>query len=201
MDKERLRNLPQEILHSGFLYTLACLALAIVLLVWKEASFWGVYITAGAMLSCFGIWKIWKYFVIDGPDEGMEHQMFAQGAILLLAGILMVAFRDKVHNLLPLIMASALLFVACLRAQAAIDLCRRAHTLWYLALAFAGLTALAGLTLLIFEISTHAAVIMLGIALLLEALCDLYCRLVFRRLEKYAKKEAEKGTQEAAPEA
>jgi len=197
MNKEHLRNWPREVVHSGFLYTLVCFALSIVLLIWKEASFWGVYITAGLMLACLGGWKIWKYFVIDSADEGMEHQMFAQGSILVFAGILMIAYRDQVSGLLPVIISAALLFVACLRAQAAIDLYRRQHTLWYLPLAFTGILAILGLVLLIFSIETHAAVIILGAALLAEAICDTYCRIVFRRLAKFAKEKAPEAAAQA----
>ena len=134
--RDRL-NLPLELVERGFLYTLACLALGIALAFWPEASVGISYTLASAGIIVLGLWRIWKYLVIDEYDEGMEHQELASGLILAAGGILLLVLRGELAVLLPRIVGMVLLVLAAIRVQAAVDLKRMGDKVWYIPLAAA----------------------------------------------------------------
>lgn len=195
--KSRL-NLPLELVQRGFLYTLAALAMGVALAFWPLESVGVSYTLAAAGIMLLGLWRLWKYFVVDDAAEGMEHQEFASGLILVAGGILLLVYRARLADLLPVIIGLVLLVLAAIRAQAAIDLKRLGARLWVMPLVLACLHLAGGLVVLIFPLEKQVSLTILGALLLAEALCDLWCRLMMRHLEKKrAEAKPEAGEQKA----
>ncbi len=183
--KSLIRNLPLEAVERGFLYTLGVFVLGIVLLIWPGKSVWFVYCTAAVAMILLGAWRIRKYFAVDSAEEGREHQVFAQGLVLAIGGILLLVYMQRMAEWIPVLAGAAMLFIAAIRVQAAVDVKRLGFGLWYIPLCTAIATAVCGATVLVFHIQQDANMIMLGALLVLEALCDLTCRLVIRSFEKH----------------
>ena len=182
--RKELLNLPLELVQRGFLYTLACLALGIALAFWPGASVEISYTLAAVGIIVLGVWRIWKYFVIDEYEEGLEHQELASGLILLAGGIMLLVFRGEVETMLPTIIGMVLMVLTAIRVQAAVDLKRMGDRVWYIPLAMAVLHLAGSLVVLIAGLEKNAFLTVLGALLLAEALCDLWCRLRIRRFEK-----------------
>ncbi len=191
--RKELLNLPLELVQRGFLYTLASLALGAALAFWPGTSVGVSYTLAAVGIIVLGIWRIWKYLVIDEYEEGREHQELASGLILLAGGIMLLVFRSELANMLPTIIGMVLLVLAAIRVQAAVDLKRMGDRFWYIPLAMAVLHLAGSLVVLIAAMEKNVCLTVLGALLLAEALCDLWCRLRMRHFEK-RKAEAAAGT-------
>lgn len=197
--RKDLLNLPLELVQRGFLYTLACLALGIALAFWPGASVEISYTLAAVGIILLGIWRIWKYFVIDEYDEGREHQELASGLILLAGGILLLVFRGEVKAMLPVILGMVLMVFTAIRVQAAVDLKRMGDKVWWIPLVMAVLHLAGGLVVLMASLERDVVLTILGALLMAESLCDLWCRLRVRHFEKARTEAADKaatGTEE-----
>ncbi len=182
--KERIRNLPREAVQRGYLYTLLALVLGVVLLISPDKSVWFVYGTAAGGLILLGLWRVWKYFRIDDTEEGKEHQVLSQGLVLAMGGILLFIYMHRTAELLPVIVGAVMLFIAAIRTQAAVDLKRAGARPWFAPLIAAGLFALCGVLVLAIGFEQHVFMIMLGVVLVAEAVCDFLCRLLDGFLER-----------------
>ena len=188
--RKELLNLPLELVQRGFLYTLACLALGIALAFWPGASVEISYTLAAVGIIALGVWRIWKYFVIDEYEEGREHQELASGLILLAGGILLLVYRGLLVDMLPVIIGMVLLVLTAIRAQAAVDLKRMGDGVWYIPLVMSVLHLAGSLVVLLAGLEKEAYLTVLGALLIAEAVCDLWCRLRVRHFEKKKEKEA-----------
>ena len=158
---------------------------------WPQQSVWIVYRAAAAGLVLFGALRIVKYFR-DDVDESREHQVFAHGAMLAVAGILLMVYIAGMKDWLPVLVGSSLLLVACIRAQASLDLYRKHVRLWMLPLAVCGVEAVMALILLIFGVEIRIKLILAGVVLLLETAADIFSRICFSRAERKARSQEQK---------
>ena len=182
--KETIQSLPMRLVKAGYLYTLAMLALGIVLTFWPTESVWWVYRVSSVLLMAVGVVRIIKYFR-SNAEEAHEHMIFARGAILVLGGILLLIYRYALVDLVPVLVATVLLFVACIRTQAAFDLKCYRHRLWFVCTIVAGIQSLlALLSVLLVMPLISTVLIFCGVGLLLEGLADLYTRIVVGKLRK-----------------
>ena len=179
---DSVKSLPARFVKAGYLYTVTMFLLGVVLTFWPTESVWIVYRVSAVLLMALGAIRVFKYFR-STAHEAHEHLVFARGAILVLAGILLLIYRYALVDLVPVIVATVLLFVACVRTQAALDLKCFRHRLWFICLAAAGIQVLLGLLSVLLVMPLISTVLIFcGVGLLIEAFTDLYARIVTGRL-------------------
>ena len=185
----RLESTIALMVRRGFLYTLGIAILAVVLLVWPDQAVTVAYFAAAGIVILIGLWRVIRYFRED-PKEAREQQLLSGGALRVFLGVLMLLYNVDVRNSwLQAICGAALLVVGSIRLQAAFDLKRRSVETWMVPLSVAALSLILGIAALL--IPQSRAVLMLGIALCVEALTDLYCRFKFAAMEREARKTAQ----------
>ena len=193
--KDISKNLPKEILEQGYLYTLGVFVFGLILLIWGETSILIAWNIAAVLLLILGVLRVVKYFREDGPEEGHEHQVLAQGAVMAVFGVLAMVYFDKLGTLLPLLIAAVILIRSCFRLQAAVDLKRLLWTIWFVPLILAGVMVVCAILILTLDFNLNIVLLIFGILLLIEAAGDLLCRLMYEKLLRM--KNAEKKPCEA----
>ncbi len=185
----RLESTIALMVRRGFLYTLGIAILAVVLLVWPDQAVTVAYFAAAGIVILIGLWRVIRYFRED-PKEAREQQLLSGGALRVFLGVLMLLYNVDVRNSwLQAICGAALLVVGSIRLQAAFDMKRRSVETWMVPLSVAALSLILGIAALL--IPQSRAVLMLGIALCVEALTDLYCRFKFAAMDREARKTAQ----------
>lgn len=182
--------------HRGYLYTAVMALLGIVLLIWPKEAVSFAYFAAAIIIILLGMWRVVRYFRED-QDTAREKQLLTGGALRMILGALMLLYNTDVRSdWLQAICGAALLVIGSVRLQAAFDLRRRDHGNWYIPLSISVMSLVLGIVALL---SSQANVLlMLGIALCVDAVTDLYCRLSMSSYERQQRKEAQAAVLAAA---
>lgn len=137
---------------------------------------------AGGLLILFGIWRIAQFF---RGEVTMVGHTFSVGLIAMAGGIVIVLMPQAFFSLVPILIGFAMIACAMLQLEMALGLTRMKYPRWYLTLISSVLMLVLGVVILINPFSTSLLLLrFIGIAMLIEAICDLIDVIVFNKASR-----------------
>lgn len=136
----------------------------------------GIIITLGVVLSLHGIRSIVHYFRTDS-EKAAEENSLVKGLLFLLFG-LFCAFKSEwflaTFPILTVIYGIATLMTGISKVQWAIDMLRRKHKYWFIAIIGAVLTLVMSILIICNPFSSTAVLwTFIAVALIVEAVVDI----------------------------
>ena len=162
---------------------LLCL-LGLILMIYPEMSITVFYYALGAILLAYGIVKIIGYFSKDLYRLAFQFDL-AFGVLLVTVGLILLFHPAKVISLIHIILGIVIFSDSLFKIQIVIDSKRFGVSTWWLIAAFAVLTGIFGLLVMLnpFE-SASVIMILLGAALFLEGILSLSVALCAVKISK-----------------
>lgn len=147
--------------------------LGILLIIWPGQSQNVIFTILGCGLCIWGLIKIIIYFKED-VQTGMLSQSFSTGASLVVVGVVIIIFSEKIGGMMAIIFACILLFGAIYKIQMSFDLKKLKSENWFFPL-FGALISMV-LSILVFSNLFNTAnvlIIFIGISLIIEAILNM----------------------------
>lgn len=156
---------------TGYLVVSAALCvLGVLLMVFPEISAKALCYILGGVLAVYGIIKMVGYFSRDLYRLAFQYDL-ASGALITALGVIMLLVPDGVISVTHTVIGILILADGLFKIQIAIDAKRFGVQKWWLITAFAILTGISGLLLILHPFAgAEAAVILLGAGLLTEGI-------------------------------
>ena len=163
------------------------LVLGILMLVRPDASFTVICRGLGILAAIFGALRVLQYFIRTPQGVGQRYDL-AGGLFCLLIAALLILRAREVAAILSVIVGIFILIDSVFRLQVALDAHRTGVTAWGMMMILACISLLLGV-LLVFDTFRGQAVIsiIMGCALIYDALADLFTVFYVSRVVKGVK--------------
>ena len=172
-------------------------ALGICTFIWPEITSAAICSAMGAATIVFGIIKIITYFLREVKGVALNYD-FSTGALAVIAGLALLITRDKVVDLLQLVIGVYLVVDSVFKLQAALDAKRLGIPGWWLPLIVTAACLALGVVLIVRE-SGGLLMLLIGTALVADGLQNLLLA-VFSIAAAKALARREKAAGEPAPD-
>lgn len=178
------RKVIKTLFQHGFLYTVLCLIGGLLFTIWsKNATTYIVFALMG-LVAVYGIFCIVKYFLID-KQLGTQNALLFQGIIALEIDALGVAYYLGMRNIPLLLYLGTVFTISSMRLQCMADMFRRQVRIWYVFLIIFIFLLMLAVLPFVFSISIEILYLIMGIALLVEFVDDLFCRVIIKSMDQY----------------
>ena len=163
------------------------LVLGILMLVRPDASFTVICRGLGILAAIFGALRVLQYFIRTPQGVGQRYDL-AGGLFCLLIAALLILRAREVAAILSVIVGIFILIDSVFRLQVALDAHRTGVAAWGMMMILACISLLLGV-LLVFDTFRGQAVIsiIMGCALIYDALADLFTVFYVSRVVKGVK--------------
>ncbi len=159
-------------------------ALGAVFIIFPGTSLFVICKITGAVICIYGLIKILGYFTHDLYRLAFQFDL-AYGLLILLVGIMMLAFTDKATAFFGVVLGLIILTDALFKIQIAVDSKRFGMSKWWLIALFAAVTCIAGILLVINPgFSAELYMIFAGASLVCEGLLNLFVVIYAVKSEK-----------------
>ncbi|NCB51448.1 MAG: hypothetical protein EOM54_06145 [Clostridia bacterium] len=175
--------------------SLFLMALGIFTFIWPEITAGAICSAIGAASIVFGIIKILTYFMREIKGVALNYD-FSVGALAVIAGLILLISRDKLVDLLQIVIGIYLVVDSVFKLQTALDAKRLGVGGWWLSL-IVTVACLALGIVLIFKIGGDLLMVLIGAALIADGLQNLFL-VIFsavadRSLDRMKKSDASAG--------
>ncbi len=144
MEKEEIGKVKK----TGFLASAVYLLFGILLIVFPDKMQILVCVILGGVFLAVGIVKLILYFKKDKLEAAMAYDL-ALGIIFIVIGILILIFRNRVLQLLPVIFGIFLFISSLLKVQKSADIKRLGGSNWWVVLVFSIVSIVFALLLIL----------------------------------------------------
>ena len=162
------------------------LIFGLFLIIFPDISAQILTIIIGAILSGVGVFNIISYFM---NKNSSFRQGILSGVISTALGIAFIAQSESITNLTSIILGVFVIFEALTSCKRAIIMCRLEFDKWFVPMIIAVVAAVLGVLLLIFpSFFGEAIMIIVGIALVIEAVLGIWSIVFIIRLRSRVEK-------------
>ncbi len=169
----------------------ASVVLGLLLLLYPDTSGTILAVILALALAALGAMHILNYLFRRFPDD-LGRMDLVSGLLMGGRGVFLFFRPGVLIGFLPVVLGMLLLFGGAVKLQNAVDLARLRAPLWWVILVLAGLSAAAGVVVLLNPFATAELLLMfLGAALLIDGAFDIYTLITIHRRVKRFKKELE----------
>lgn len=182
--------------------SLFLMALGIITFIWPDITAATICSAIGAASVVFGIIKILTYFMREIKGVALNYD-FSVGALAVIAGLILLISRERVVDLLQIVIGIYLVVDSVFKLQTALDAKRLGVGGWWLSL-IVTIACLALGVVLIVKIGGDFLMILIGTALIADGLQNLFLVIfsaVAERALERMKKNAPPAGGGAVPEA
>lgn len=157
-----------------WLAAIATLVFGLLLLIHPQFLTDLIFNICGAALCIAGAFNIIRYFTRKDPYAGFNWEL-GLGLVLLTLGVILVAFKNALLSLLPLLFGLALLFGGIAKIQAAMNMRRMMYARWYFTMIAAAVSCVLGILIIVNPFGTMLTLLrVIGGALIIEAVEDIF---------------------------
>ena len=162
------------------------LIFGLFLIIFPDISAQILTIIIGAILSGVGVFNIISYFM---NKNSSFRQGILSGVISTALGIAFIAQSESITNVTSIILGVFVIFEALTSCKRAIIMCRLEFDKWFVPMIIAVVAAVLGVLLLIFpSFFGEAIMIIVGIALVIEAVLGIWSIVFIIRLRSRVEK-------------
>ena len=162
------------------------LIFGLFLIIFPDISAQILTIIIGAILSGVGVFNIISYFM---NKNSSFRQGILSGVISTALGIAFIAQSESITNVTSIILGVFVIFEALTSCKRAIIMCRLEFDKWFVPMIIAVVAAVLGVLLLIFpSFFGEAIMIIVGIALVIEAVLGIWSIIFIIRLRSRVEK-------------
>jgi len=154
------------------LMSLFLMALGVITFVWPEITAATICSAIGAASVVFGIIKILTYFMREIKGVALNYD-FSVGALAVIAGLILLISRERVVDLLQIVIGIYLVVDSVFKLQTALDAKRLNVGGWWLSL-IVTIACLALGVVLIVKIGGDYLMVLIGAALIADGLQNLF---------------------------
>lgn len=152
------------------------LALGVCALVWPEITAGTVCIAIGIAAILFGIVKLIAYFLREVKGIGLNYDL-SIGVLGIAAGIFLLVGKDRVIDLLQIVIGIYLVVDSVFKLQTSVDAKRLGVGGWWVSLILSLACAAFGVVLAL-RVGSNILMILIGVALIVDGLQNL-CLVIF----------------------
>lgn len=180
--KEKFKKLGRNFIRYGYIYTLLCLVLGLILTIWPNQAIFSIVLALLIGILLIGIAQVIYYFV-SSAEIAREGLHLIKGLISIEAvGIFCLAYYLNL-NLETIIFVSAMAVISSVRFQSAADIARKQYKIWYLFLSIAAIIILLACLPFLFKLSGTILYRIVGIVLLVEVVDDFMCKIILQTID------------------
>ena len=177
--KEKLHTFGRNFIHQGYIYTLVCLVLGLVLTIWSEQALFGIVVALLIGVLLYGIIHIVYYFMSE-PKIAKDGRFLLKGLLAVEAVAIFCLSYYLSVKLVTVVYISVMAIMNSVRFQCALDLQRQKFKPWYLFLAFASVVLIMACLPFVFQLTDSVIFRIIGIAMLFEMIDDFMCRVMVK---------------------
>lgn len=181
--KEMTRKLFHSMMQHGFLYTILCLIVGLLLTVWPIYASLCTVLFFVTLMTCFGVFYIVRYFLSE-KEVGAQKMFFFQGLSALEISILAALVYFCGLSVTLALYLGAMGIISSMRFQCMIDMIRRNVRIWYIYLIISCLLLFIAALPFIFDITPKMMYRIVGIVLLVEFVDDFIYRLIIKTMDE-----------------
>ncbi len=152
------------------------LALGVCALVWPEITAGTVCIAIGIAAILFGIVKLIAYFLREVKGIGLNYDL-SIGVLGIAAGIFLLVGKDRVIDLLQIVIGIYLVVDSVFKLQTSVDAKRLGVGGWWVSLILSLACAAFGVVLAL-RVGSNILMVLIGVALIVDGLQNL-CLVIF----------------------
>lgn len=148
------------------------MALGIFTFIWPEITAGMICSAIGAASIVFGIIKILTYFMREIKGVALNYD-FSVGALAVIAGLILLISRDRIVDLLQIVIGIYLVVDSVFKLQTALDAKRLGVGGWWLSLIVTAACLTLGIVLIV-KIGGDLLMVLIGAALIADGLQNLF---------------------------
>ncbi|QTE70071.1 hypothetical protein JRC49_09665 [Clostridiales bacterium FE2011] len=177
--KEKLQTFGKNFIRQGYIYTLVCLVLGLVLTIWSEQALFSIVVSLLIFVLLYGIIHIVCYFVSE-PKIAKNGRFLLKGLLAIEAvAIFCLAYFLSMKTVI-VVFASVMAIMSSVRFQCAIDLQRQKFKPWYMFLIFGSFILIMACLPFIFQLTDSVLFRIVGVTMLFEMIDDFMCRVIVK---------------------
>lgn len=180
--KERLKRFGAGFIKNGFIYTLLCLIVGVILTIWTDRAFSSIVIAILSCVTICGIVNVIKYFIVDSviASEGLY---LIKGLVMLESSAIFCLQHYLNIGLEKMVFISCLAILSSVRFQGALDMARKKYRIWYFFFAVTIILVLLSGLPFILHIEGTSIYRIIGITFLFECVDDFITRLILKTVD------------------